>query len=53
MPQGHEVRTWVMTQGRNSMITCMIDLKLGGNLSPGLADKMHLIHTAQIIPLGH
>jgi hypothetical protein len=41
VPQGHKARTWVMPQGPNSVITCRIDLKLGGNVSPDLADKMH------------
>ncbi len=41
MPQGHKARTWVMPQGSNSVITCRIDLKLGGNMSSDLAGKMH------------
>ena len=39
--QGHKARTWVMPQGPNSVITCRIDLKLGFNVSPYIADKMH------------
>ena len=41
VPQGHKARTWVMPQGPNSVITCRIDLKLGYNVSPYIADKMH------------
>jgi hypothetical protein len=41
MPQGHKARTWAMPQGPNSVITCRIDLKLGGNVFPDLIDKIH------------
>ena len=40
-PQGHKPRTWVMPQGLISVITCRIYLKLGGNVSSDVADKMH------------
>jgi len=30
-----------MPQGHNSVITCRIDLKLGGNVAPDFAKKMH------------
>ena len=39
VPQGHKARTWVMPHGRSSVITCMIDLKLGENVFPDLADQ--------------
>ena len=35
------VNTYFVPQGPNSVITCRIDLKLGGNVSPDLVDKMH------------
>jgi hypothetical protein len=35
--QGHKARTWVMSQGHKSVITCRIDLKIGGNVFPVLA----------------
>jgi hypothetical protein len=41
VPQRHKARTWVMPQGYNSVITCRIDLKLGGSVSPNLANKTH------------
>jgi hypothetical protein len=41
VPQGYKARTWVMPQKRNFMITCSFDLKLGGNVSPDLGDKIH------------
>ncbi len=52
-PQGHKGRTWVKPQMPNSVITCRKDLKLGGNVSPGIADKMHLTHDLTITYLFH
>ena len=41
VPQGQKARTWIMPQGSNSVIKSRIDLKLGENASPDLADKIH------------
>ena len=50
--QGHKVRTWVMPQGQYSVITCRIDLKLDGNVSPDLAEKIHFVSWAYDHPWG-
>ena len=39
VPQALKARTWVMPQGRSSVITCMIDLKLDGTVFPDLVDQ--------------
>ncbi len=52
VPQGHKARIWIIPQGPISVITCRIDQKLGGNVSPDLIDKMHL-DLFQKMSLGH